>query len=419
MTDSSASQADGRYSNSLTGVTIEVDKHWWGYVVKLNQDAVDNLDQCLTLLDESLKYIFHDPAIREAVSLAIQLKQKRLQNVADATGRKGCNLVSPWIMPFALAVVRNTGGGDQNLWYSVWDQDKNEWGEQSEFNDHQSRSGPALAQHGDKLYCVHRAEGNDQDLYWTTYTTNDGWSDDHKMDGHLTSTTPCLVEFNKTLYCFHRGHEGDKTLYSCKLNDDGTWSDDMKIMVGNDVHYAESGCAAAVFNKKLYLVYEGSYAEHMHVISSDDGSTWGGHIEFQDYTTGDTPALVVYHEKLLLVHRGAGSNKKMYYMTTSDGVSWSKDLELGGEHLSNQGPGLAVFDDKVYMVHRSHMNDGTLWYSIYDGNSWSPDVRIEGQSTAETPALACYTDPQCTPENYVDPKDAAPRLICVHRGWGN
>lgn len=419
MTDSGAPQADGRYSNSLTGVTIEVVKHWWGYVVKLNQDAVDRLELCLSLLDESLKYIFQDPVIRKAVSIAIQLKQERLQNVASNTGSKGCDLVSPWVMPFALAVVRNTGGGDQNLWYSVWDQDKNVWGEQAEFNENLSRSGPALAQHGDKLYCVHRGQGNDQNLYWTVYTTNDGWSDDHIMTGHSTSTTPCLVEFQNKLYCFHRGHDGDALLYCCILNDDGTWSDDAKVKVGNDEHSSKTGCAAAVFNEKLYLVYGGCYKEHLHIISSVDGSTWGGHIEFEGYTTADTPALVAYNERLLLVHRGAGSDTRLYSMESNDGVSWSKDDPLG-EYYSNQGPALAVFEEKVYMVHRSDKNTGELWYSIYDDKigSWSPDTHIEDQSTGETPALACYTDPQCTPENYVDSNTAVPRLICVHRGWG-
>jgi hypothetical protein len=124
MTDSGAPPKNGRHSNAITGVSVEVDKNWWGYVVKLNQEAVDNLDTCLTLLDESLKYIFCDPLLREAVSIAIQLKQHRLKEVTSRTGNAGCSLVSPWILPFALAVVRNTAGGDQDLRYSVWDSEK-------------------------------------------------------------------------------------------------------------------------------------------------------------------------------------------------------------------------------------------------------------------------------------------------------
>lgn len=321
-------------------------------------------------------------------------------------------------MPFALTVVRNTGGGDQNLWYTVWDAEKGEWGEQSEFNDNLSRSGPALAQHGDKLYCVHRGQDNDENLYWTVYTTNDGWSDDHPMTGHLTTTTPCLVEFKGDLYCFHRGQTGDERLYGCKLSSDGqSWTDEFKIQVGNEDHSSDSGCAAAVLNGKLYMVYEGCYKSHLHVISSDDGRTWGDHKEFTDYTTADTPALVVYNNQLLLVHRGSGTNTRLYSMTSHDGISWSTDESLG-DYWSNQGPALAVFKDKVYMVHRSDKNAGELWYSIYDGNSWTPDTHIVGQSTGETPALACYTDPQCDPENYVDASTATPQLICVHRGWG-
>ena len=83
------------------------------------------------------------------------------------------------------------------------------------------------------------------------------------------------------------------------------------------------------------------------------------------------------------------------------------------------GPGLAVFEDKVFMVHRAKSSDGSLWYSIYDGSGWTQqDTLIDGQSTGAPPALACYTDPQCNSDNYEDPKTAVARLICVHRGWG-
>ncbi len=340
-------------------MAVEIDAKWWGYNVMLNKAAVNKLDLCLDVLDNELKSIFKNPELREAVAIAIKIKQKRLKNVTDRTGNQGCNLISPWIMPFALTVVRNTGGGDQNLWYTVWEAEKGEWGEQAEFNDNLSRSGPALAQHGDKLYCVHRGQDNDENLNWTVYTTNDDWSDDYPMTGKLTTTTPCLVEFDGDLYCFHHGHK-----------------------------------------------------------------------EFTDHTTADTPALVVYDNKLLIVHRGY-PDENLYY-AQYNGTNWingdKDELKIPNESgtgtaTSNHGVGLAVFDNKVFMMHRSSLSDGQLWYNIYTSSSgWSGDRSIESQFTGETPALACYKDPQVKAENYddneTDPGMIVPRLICVHRGWG-
>ena len=327
-------------------------------------------------------------------------------------------------MPFALVVVRGASSvNDQNLWFTVWDPDKRTWGEQAEFHECLSRNAPALAQHGDLLYCVHCGDNSD-DLKWTVYSTDDGWSDDHDFPPyHSTATNPSLVEFDNTLYCFHRG-SGNQTLYYCTFDTAGkTWNKDIEVMVGNQVHSSATGCAVAVFKGELHMVYQsGQNHDLYHIIFNKDTNAWrtnnksDGGYNYPNGKTSDTPALVAYGESLLLVHRG-NKDEDMYYCTY-DGTSWTKELPIDGAS-SNMGPGLAVFEDKVFMVHRAKSSDGSLWYSIYDGSGWTQqDTLIDGQSTGAPPALACYTDPQCNSDNYEDPKTAVARLICVHRGWG-
>lgn len=400
---------------------VNIDARWWGYTIVMNQPAALCMDTVLDEMEKKLLKHFHGETAA-AIKALVFLKKTRIEGVANRT-KDGCQLVSPWILPFALAVVRNNSGGDQNLWCTVWDPDQGKWGEQAEFNDGVSYSGPALAQHGDLLYCVHRGSSDDESMFWNVYSTNDGWSDDQKFTNQncKTATTPSLVEFNNKLYCFYRGSGDNKKLYSSSFDTaTKTWSPGHEIMVGSLVQSSDTGCAATVFNGnngKLYLAYAACLTQSIRIITSDDGITWGGLID-TTYETADTPAIVAYKQKLLIVHRGGHNNTRMYSTTSDDGVSWSKDLSMG-EYWSDQGPALAVFEDeKVYMVHRWDRANGELMYAIYDGNSWSPDTHIEGQSTGETPALAVYKDPQCTPENYVDPKTAVPRLICVHRGWG-
>jgi hypothetical protein len=264
---------------------------------------------------------------------------------------------------------------------------------------------------------VHRGCGEDEQLWWTVYSTNDGWSDDTVFPSpHWTATTPSLVEFKGTLYCFHRGRGKETELYYCTFDTERkTWNNDIQIKVGDESHGSPTGCAVAVFNDELHLVYQrcDNHSIH-HIIFNKTTNTWRNNNNNPSARTRDTPALVAYKNELLLVHRGDGDDGMWY--CTYNGTYWNKDQRIPGM-ASDAGPGLAVFGNEVLMVHRSSSNKGELYYSIYSGSGWS-DTKIEGQSTGAPPALACYTDPQCKPDNYEDSKTAVPRLICVHRGWG-
>ncbi|MFN9622038.1 MAG: hypothetical protein ACK587_04265 [Cyanobacteriota bacterium] len=96
------------------------------------------------------------PEIKRGIAFALQLKEHQIKKADERSGGKDCKFVSPWVLPFALTVVRNNSGDDQHLWFTVWDPDQNAWGKQGEFNgeDVLSLSGPALAQHGDFSYCL-------------------------------------------------------------------------------------------------------------------------------------------------------------------------------------------------------------------------------------------------------------------------
>jgi hypothetical protein len=394
--------------------SIGIKAKWWGYTVELNQKAVTILDKCLDYLEDELGHHFKGE-IRRAISFCIQLKQHRLEK---AVGHDGyVRMISPWIMPFALTVVRGASSGDdQSLWFTVWDPDQRTWGEDAEFHDCFSRNAPALAQHGDLLYCVHRGADSDDRLWWTVYSTNDGWSDDTVFPNHHTASNTSLVEFKGTLYCFHRGTGSDEKLYYCTFDTERrTWNNDIVIKVGTQEYFSYTGCAVAVFNDELHLVYQvrpsnGFY----HLIF--DGTAWRNAPNNPQGLTADTPALVAYGTSLLLVHRGY-KDEDMWY-GTYDGHSWSQDKQIPNT-CSDMGPGLAVFGEEVFMVHRSSGRDGALWYSTYNnGSGWSKDTHVDNVCTGAPPAIACYTDPQCNPDNYTDSTTAVPRLICVHRGWG-
>jgi len=401
------------------GVSIEIETKWWGYTIVMNENAVSILEHCLDWIEDRFGHHFKETKLRRAISLAVQFKKDRLVRAVGNSKDGFVRMVSPWVVPFALVVVRGASGKDQNLWFTVWDEDTKSWGEDAEFHECLTRNAPALAQHGDSLYCVHRGCDNDDQLWWTKYSTNDGWSDDTVFPKHHTELNPSLVEFENTLYCFHRGTGGDHALYYCTFNSGGnTWNDDKKIAVGGESFYSDTGCAVAVFGGELHLVYQVRPTnDFKHLIFHD--KAWRINTHHPEGLTGDTPALVAYQNKLLMVHCAQpGDNTQQMYYATYDGTKWSNDDKVPGTS-SKYGPGLAVFGDKVFMAHRGHGGDELLYYYIYKDSQWiNNDTKIPNVCTGAPPALACYTDPQCKSDNYEDPKTAKPRLICVHRGFG-
>ena len=127
---------------------IKGDHRWWGFWIEMNSDACEKYAYMLKIIQEHLPKCL-GPKLKEAVTFALLLKEHRILAANQRSGGKGAKFVSPWVLPFALTVVRNNSGDDQHLWFTVWDPDQNTWGEQSEFNgeDVLSRSGPAFRAH--------------------------------------------------------------------------------------------------------------------------------------------------------------------------------------------------------------------------------------------------------------------------------
>jgi hypothetical protein len=417
-----------------------VEAKWWGYQLILTQRAVDTLVECLDYIDAKLTKIIPNKEIRAVIRLILDIKKFRLTRVSKKTGSQGCRLVSPWICPVALVVVRNKADADLGLYTSVWDSSNNTWGEESAFNDIESATGPALAQFRDRLYCVYRGKDDDTNMYWMHYTSADGWSDGSaedkypddmrpkKFPAHQTTGVPTLVVFNDKLYCFHKGGKDDQSLWCCTLNPDrNSWSPDVKINAAPDTSgynrtvNTNYGTAAAVFNNKLHLVFPEKNHKYLYHITSEDGSNWSMISPISD-SKGDAkgediPALAVYKSKLYLLIRGC--DEKLWNTDSADGVTWSTLAKMS-EYKTWEGPSLAVFDNKLIVVHRSGDKKADLYYATYDGNTsraWSADTRFtEGQVTGDNPALAVYMDPNAKPESYEDPSHGGAKLIVAYRG---
>jgi GH18 family chitinase len=299
---------------------------------------------------------------------------------------------------------------------------------------------PALAMFKNVLYCVH--EGHAQDGYlW--YTTFDGmtWSKDQQIKtgpqktgnvGISKTGAPALTVFQDTLYCLHEGRKPDDPDdldgYLWYTTFDGTtWSEDKQLRTGpkGDGNVGTSGSPALiVFQDTLYCLHEGHAQDGYLWYTTFDGTTWS---KDQQIKTGDrkdgnvgtsgAPGLAIFQDTLYCVHEGFRQNGYLWY-TTFDGMTWSKDQQIktgdrkNGTVGTSGAPGLAIFQDTLYCVHEGHAQDGYLWYTTFDGMTWSKDQQMKtgdrkdgNVGTTRAGALVVLYD-----------KQRKPQLYCIHEG---
>ncbi|MBW5420358.1 hypothetical protein GKQ77_02070 [Streptomyces sp. BG9H] len=112
-----------------------------------------------------------------------------------------------------------------------------------------------------------------------------------------------------------------------------------------------------------------------------------------------------------MVHRGSGNDTSLWHTTCTSAEGWGTDNKFRA-HSSLEGPGLAVFDNRLYCVHRGHgSGDQNLWWTGYKPGSgpWADDQKFPGHTSGAGPAVVVYRDKNGTQD----------QLMVIHRGYGN
>jgi hypothetical protein len=370
------------------GAEVRAVTKWWGFEIHLNAEAAQTAAEITELVGRILSNIPKLKPFSPLIKAFCKLKAAWIKEVGKDYG---CKLVSPWIAPGMLIPIALAPKDDTSLWWTVYGRDAEtgqyRWSEDQKFTAHYSKSNPALAVYKGKLYCVHRGDG-DAKLWWTVYETTSadaaepksGWSPDTAFPAHYSAAGPALAAFGDYLYCVHRGNGSDTELWWTRF--DGTrWSTDTR-MSGRTSHAP----ALAVFGGKLWCVYKG-YNNNRLYSRTFNGTSWSSESEMAPQTDSN-PALAVYKNQLYAVYKGRGTT--MLWFTRNNGSGWESDRALGA-HASAEGPALAVYNDHLYCVHRGG-STARLWWTRFNGSSWSADAEFPGHYSKQGPALATYRD---------------------------
>lgn len=196
----------------------------------------------------------------------------------------------------------------------------------------------------------------------------------------------------ENLSMIYKGAHSD-TLYS-SFFDGSAWHGDTKIedQPGNISPESNYNPGAAVLNNWLYIIYKGAHSNTLYS-SWYDGKKWNGNKKISDQLgkispeSNYCPNAVVYKGALFIVYKGASSNE--LYSAWFDGTTWFGNKKISSQKgnispESNYNPGMVVFDDKLYIIYKS-ANSDDLYTAYYQDGSWFGNTKIKDQPGGISP----------------------------------
>jgi hypothetical protein len=297
-------------------------------------------------------------------------------------------------------------GPSARIWFTAYDGNNNNWiipdvpvSQQGHTN---TSHGPALAAFTatNKLYMAYKSSSS-TDLWYNEFDAAGWLVQDRKITqaGHTkTSEAPALAEFGGKLHMVYKSGSSNELWHNWF---DGTdWQpQDTKISQGGHSKTSK-GPALAALGGRLYTVYKADGSNDIWC-NYYDGNTnkWldedfkiskGGHTQ-----TNEGPALANFGGKLYLVYKSA-SNTDLWYNVSDDGEHWpdqDKKITRAGHTKTSAAPALADYGGRLYMAYKAG-SSSELWYNYFDGNDWQDqDTKISASGhvlTGRGPALAVF-----------------------------
>lgn len=254
-----------------------------------------------------------------------------------------------------------------------------------------SSEGPALSAFRDRIYAAWKGAGQDERMFWSSYDGFDGrWTDQRVGIGGGSATGPSLAVYQDRLFAAWKGVTGDDRMFWSSF-DGVNWSP-QQLGIGGG---SSDTPALAAFQDHLYAVWKGAGGDQRIFWSRFDGQQWSAQREGVGGGTSGRPALATFQGRLYAAWKGAGGDQRMFW-SSFDGHSWSPQHEgIGGG--TAVGPSLAVYavglppaDDRLFAAWRGVEGDERMFWSMFDGHSWSPQQEGVGGGSAVRPALAAF-----------------------------
>jgi chitinase len=290
--------------------------------------------------------------------------------------------------------------GNGQLWYTIFEGVS--WSASMQVPNLGTSGPPGVAVFGGELYCLHEGLGEDGWLWYTTLSVLT-LSQDQNVPNVGTSGPPGVAVFGGQLYALHQGIFERNELWYTTSFDGTTWAEDTQVKgtafggissPHTDLHFRGPHAAAVVFNGTLYCLHEGIKNREkdgqLHYTTTD-GTNWSADKNTGIATSGP-PGVAEYGGLLYWMHEGAGEDGQLWY-GTFDGETLSTPALVPKNTLGTAGPpALAVFNNTLYWLRQGKGQDARLRYATYDGTTWSADQPVPNVTMANSPAAAAFNN---------------------------
>ena len=262
----------------------------------------------------------------------------------------------------------------------------------------QSKLTPAVAVFQGVMHMVRNDPQQNNALVWSTSSDGLNWSGNQAL-GASSQTGASLAAFETSLHMVYL--EDASRVIRWWTFDGNTWTDqgtipDLTIQPPHPPQNLSTPALPALVSfQSLIMVFTDPLSNELYM-AIFNGTAWGTKISIRGQFSTRPAKLSVFKGALHMV-----------YLADTDHVCWSVFVGSvlpgsgGGAwwsrtrircRKSQSVPALAVHNGLLHMVQQGDGSDSILW-SLYDGDEWTPDATILGQ-TSQTTAALCETPDQ-------------------------
>jgi hypothetical protein len=83
--------------------------------------------------------------------------------------------------------------------------------------------------------------------------------------------------------------------------------------------------------------------------------------------TSSNPGVAVFNDHLYVFHQGNNNDGTLWYNRLDKQGNWAGDKRVPNTEMSS-GPSVVLFNNSLYIFHQGGRNDRTLWYNVLDSN---------------------------------------------------
>ncbi|MER6200588.1 galactose oxidase-like domain-containing protein [Streptomyces sp. NPDC001586] len=216
------------------------------------------------------------------------------------------------------------------------------------------------------LVMAWRGPGEHQGLHWAL-NPGDGWTAAQDFVGAGSSHRPALAQLGDPHMAW-KGIDDDHRIYWSKLLPSG-WQP-QQVIPGVGTSQPPS---LAVFQSRLYLFWKGIDDDNTFWYSwlEPDGTTWHpqNNVAFRDPASGAQmkvgsvmgPSASAWGTRLLLAWRGVADDRNIYF-SLFDGEEFSPQIRKT-EWGTTQGPTVCSLGDTAHMAWKGALDDATIYWS--------------------------------------------------------